>query len=93
MQVLTTTPLSPQVRPRPIDEPNLTACMQVLTTTPLSPHRFVIGQDEAKRALSVAVCDHYNFARRCLAEPALAETHHVKPNVLCSDRPVWADCL
>jgi ATP-dependent protease Clp ATPase subunit len=56
--------------------------MQVLTTTPLSPHRFVIGQDEAKRALSVAVCDHYNFARRCLAEPALAETHHVKPNVL-----------
>ena len=55
--------------------------MQVLTTTP-SPHRFVIGQDEAKRALSVAVCDHYNFARRCLAEPALAETHHVKPNVL-----------
>ena len=47
-----------------------------------SPHRYVIGQDEAKRALAVAVCDHYNFARRCLAEPALAESHHVKPNVL-----------
>jgi ATP-dependent protease Clp ATPase subunit len=28
------------------------------------------------------VCDHYNFARRCLAEPALSDTHHVKPNVL-----------
>ncbi len=28
--------------------------------------RFVIGQEDAKRALSVAVCDHYNHARRAL---------------------------
>ena len=42
----------------------------------------VIAQETAKRALSVAVCDHYNFARRCVHEPALAEIHHVKPNVL-----------
>lgn len=28
--------------------------------------RFVIGQDEAKRTLSVAVCDHYNHVKRVL---------------------------
>ena len=28
--------------------------------------RYVIGQDEAKRALAVAVCDHYNHARHDL---------------------------
>ena len=44
--------------------------------------KYVIGQDQAKRALSVAVCDHYNFARTCLASPDLAPSHHVKPNIL-----------
>lgn len=29
--------------------------------------RFVIGQDEAKKALAVAVCDHYNHVRRMMA--------------------------
>lgn len=28
--------------------------------------RFVIGQEEAKRTLSVAVCDHYNHVKRAL---------------------------
>ena len=42
----------------------------------------VISQEAAKRALSVAVCDHYNFARSCLADPELASCHHVKPNIL-----------
>ena len=42
----------------------------------------VLGQEEAKRALSVAVCDHYNWARRCLEAPELGDLHHVKPNVL-----------
>ncbi|KAL1498914.1 hypothetical protein AB1Y20_013436 [Prymnesium parvum] len=42
----------------------------------------VIAQDEAKRALAVAVCDHYNFARRALASAEVAEGCHVKPNVL-----------
>ena len=28
--------------------------------------KHVISQESAKRALSVAVCDHYNFVRRCL---------------------------
>ena len=30
--------------------------------------RFVIGQDEAKRTLSVAVCDHYNHVKRALGK-------------------------
>ena len=42
----------------------------------------VIGQDAAKRALAVAVCDHYNFVRSCMASPELGERHHMKPNVL-----------
>lgn len=41
----------------------------------------VIAQEEAKRALSVAVCDHYNFVRRQLADPTLAEERS-KPNLL-----------
>ena len=28
--------------------------------------RFVIKQEQAKRVLSVAVCDHYNHVRSCL---------------------------
>jgi ATP-dependent protease Clp ATPase subunit len=28
--------------------------------------RFVVGQHDAKKALSVALCDHYNHVRRCL---------------------------
>ena len=44
--------------------------------------KHVISQDEAKRALAVAVCDHYNFARRCLRDPAVAEQAHLKPNIM-----------
>jgi len=31
--------------------------------------QLVIAQDEAKRALSVALCNHYRFVQRCLATP------------------------
>ena len=44
--------------------------------------RFVIKQEQAKRVLSVAVCDHYNHVRRCLEEEKLAKAEYVKPNVL-----------
>ncbi|MDF3130324.1 AAA family ATPase [Kiritimatiellaeota bacterium B1221] len=44
--------------------------------------RFVIRQDEAKRAMAVAVCDHYNHVRRCLENPDLAEKPYMKQNVL-----------
>ncbi len=44
--------------------------------------RFVIKQDEAKKVLSVAICDHYNHIRESLEsdEPELSE--YVKQNVL-----------
>ena len=44
---------------------------------------YVIGQDEAKKALSVALTDHFQHARRVLADPAqhLDEPYH-KRNVL-----------
>jgi len=44
--------------------------------------RFVIKQDEAKKVLSVAICDHYNHVRRCLEDPALREREYAKQNIL-----------
>ena len=44
--------------------------------------RFVIKQEQAKRVLSVAVCDHYNHIRTCLKDSKKAKASYVKPNVL-----------
>ena len=44
--------------------------------------RFVIQQTEAKKVLSVAICDHYNHVRRCLEEPTLREKDYAKQNIL-----------
>lgn len=44
--------------------------------------RFVIEQKEAKKVLAVALCDHYNWARRCIAEEKLRSTNYTKPNIL-----------
>ena len=44
--------------------------------------RFVIKQEQAKRVLSVAVCDHYNHVRRCLEDQRTQSTEYLKPNVL-----------
>lgn len=44
--------------------------------------RFVISQDEAKRVLSVAICDHYNHVRRCIEDAQLREREYAKQNVL-----------
>lgn len=44
--------------------------------------RYVIEQDDAKKVLSVAVCDHYNWTRRCLADKSLKTTNYSKPNIL-----------
>ncbi len=44
--------------------------------------RFVIRQDEAKKVLSVAVCDHYNHVRLCLETPATADLEYLKHNVV-----------
>lgn len=44
--------------------------------------RYVISQDEAKKVLATAVCDHYNHVRRCLEEPEMAKRDYPKANVL-----------
>jgi ATP-dependent protease Clp ATPase subunit len=54
--------------------------------------RFVIKQDEAKKVLSIAVCDHYNhvnYLRQLEREDAARaeETEYAKQNVILSGRP------
>ncbi|MGA1193852.1 MAG: AAA family ATPase [Kiritimatiellia bacterium] len=44
--------------------------------------RYVIRQDEAKKVLSVAICDHYNHIRRCLDDPRAAQEEYTKQNVI-----------
>ena len=44
--------------------------------------RYVIKQDEAKKVLAVAICDHYNHVRRCLEDDALDEREYAKQNVM-----------
>ena len=44
--------------------------------------RFVIRQDEAKKVLSVAICDHYNHVRACLDSPNVKEQEYAKHNVV-----------
>jgi ATP-dependent Clp protease ATP-binding subunit ClpX len=44
--------------------------------------RYVIKQDEAKKVLAVAICDHYNHVRRCLEDEALDQREYAKQNVL-----------
>lgn len=44
--------------------------------------RFVIQQSEAKKVLSVAICDHYNYVRQCIENNELREKDYAKPNIL-----------
>jgi ATP-dependent Clp protease ATP-binding subunit ClpX len=44
--------------------------------------RFVVKQDEAKKVLSVAICDHYNHVRQCLKHPALRDKEYAKQNII-----------
>jgi endopeptidase Clp ATP-binding regulatory subunit ClpX len=44
--------------------------------------RYVIGQEEAKKILSVAVCDHYNHVREVLKNPEKGQEDYVKQNVI-----------
>jgi ATP-dependent protease Clp ATPase subunit len=43
---------------------------------------FVIQQADAKKVLAVAICDHYNHARQCIATPTLREREYSKQNVI-----------
>ncbi|MBM3215305.1 AAA family ATPase [Candidatus Poribacteria bacterium] len=44
--------------------------------------RFIIGQEDAKRALAIAICDHYNHIRDCERDPKLRDVDFSKQNVL-----------
>ncbi|MBT5953219.1 AAA domain-containing protein [bacterium] len=43
--------------------------------------RFVIKQDDAKKVLSIAVCDHFNHVKSCLKSKAKCKSYH-KQNVI-----------
>ena len=44
--------------------------------------RYVIQQDEAKKALAIAVCDHYNHVRECHEDPTAADADYSKQNIV-----------
>ncbi|MBU0678362.1 MAG: AAA family ATPase [Verrucomicrobia bacterium] len=44
--------------------------------------RYVIKQAEAKKVLSVSICDHYNHVRQCMENPRRREKQYNKPNIL-----------
>ncbi len=44
--------------------------------------RYVIGQDDAKKALAIAVCDHYKHAIACESDPKRREQEYSKQNVI-----------
>lgn len=44
--------------------------------------RFVIKQKEAKKVLSVAICDHYNHVKKCLTNKKTCDQEYSKQNVL-----------
>ena len=45
-------------------------------------NRYVVKQDEAKKVLSVAICDHFNHVRHCLEKPDRREKEYSKQNIL-----------
>lgn len=45
-------------------------------------NRFVIQQEAPKKVLSVAICDHYNHIRQCLADRELLNSEYNKQNIL-----------
>lgn len=44
--------------------------------------RFVVQQVEAKKVLSVAICDHYNHVRRCIEQPEIGDAEYAKHNIM-----------
>lgn len=44
--------------------------------------RYVVKQTEAKKVLSVAICDHYNHVRQCLQYPDKQDRLYYKQNIL-----------
>ncbi len=70
-------------------EPGEEEALQTIREFSLKPRdikkyldRFVIKQDEAKKVLSVAICDHFNHVRRCIEDPAEIEKDYSKHNIM-----------
>lgn len=74
--------------PEPVPEPEAESPSFAFGFTPkaIKAHldRFVIRQDEAKKALAIAVCDHYNHARHAATLPPeeAAKLEYAKQNVI-----------
>ena len=76
--------------PEKPDEPNKSAqTLDNIRNFHLKPkeirdylNRFVIRQDEAKKVLSVAICDHYNHIRSTLSGESTEATEYSKQNLL-----------
>lgn len=45
-------------------------------------NRYVVKQSEAKKVLSVAICDHYNHIRQCIKNPELKDVEYNKQNII-----------
>lgn len=45
-------------------------------------NRFVVKQEEAKKVLSVSICDHFNHVRQCIEDKSLLEQEYSKQNIL-----------
>lgn len=44
--------------------------------------RFVVKQEEAKKALAIAVCDHYRHIMECIEHPEIKDEAYAKQNIL-----------
>ena len=44
--------------------------------------RYVIKQDAAKKALSIAICDHYNHVMECERNPKTRDEEYTKQNII-----------
>ena len=45
-------------------------------------NKYVVKQSEAKKVLSVAICDHYNHVRQCIKNPELNDIEYNKQNII-----------
>lgn len=88
-----TSGVTPSAAPTPLppteDEASRAKALKRIRAFNLKPReirdhldRFVIQQHEAKKVLSVAICDHYNHVRDCLEDSALRERDYAKQNIL-----------
>ena len=82
-------PSGPEEPPPPPSEEEPVDPLQGIREFRLKPkdirdylNRFVVKQPEAKKVLSVAICDHFNHVRRCLEDPERNDREYSKQNIL-----------